>query len=62
MSQYFYEACKGCGRTRLDGWILVDGECLDCNPEAFKTRKRALLEQARELLDQARLISEAEMD
>ena len=60
MSQsYYIEKCQKCERSRLDGWVLVDGLCLACGPEKFASRRAKLLEQAAELLDQAQTISVA---
>jgi predicted nucleic acid-binding Zn-ribbon protein len=39
--------CNDCGRARKDGWLLIDGRCANCGPEAFESRRRELKAQAR---------------
>jgi hypothetical protein len=43
------EKCKDCGRSRNEGWLLIGGRCLDCDPKPFEKRRRELKAQAKEI-------------
>jgi len=43
-------AAEGCGKKRVDGWLLIDGLCKSCGPEGFRLRREELQRQAAELM------------
>lgn len=45
------DRCAKCGRSRVAGWVLVKGRCLDCGPEEFRQRREELRRQAERLVD-----------
>lgn len=45
------DQCQKCDRKRADGWLLVEGLCLECGGDAFLRRRAELRQQAQDLLD-----------
>ena len=52
--------CKDCGKSRAAGWILVNGQCAECAPDAFDTRRKVLKAQAVSLMTKEANASEAD--
>ena len=46
--------CEKCGKARADGYIMIDGQCVECAPDRFIDRKRLLQIQAKMLLEESR--------
>lgn len=41
--------CEDCGASRVEGWLIIEGRCVECGPEGFEARRDELQKQAREL-------------
>lgn len=39
------DSCAECGNARKDGWLLVNGYCLECRPDLFHERRMLLKRQ-----------------